>query len=582
MSLDAEWETAKPDLTSEWDKAGPPAPAAPASSGGSPARAGMVNFAAGVAGLPMDLTQAIYNLPKAAYGVAKHELTGSTDLPELVTGTPGGSESIKRVLKMASEMSGIEALNPENPTPESKSGTLAYNLASKGAMIPGMALPAVASEIAGRTLGHQYEPLAALTPSAATSAYNAARAPTLALQQAQNVTNDATLKAAQERGYVVPPSSVNPTSVGNTIETLAGKSAMKQQAELKNQQTTNALVREELKVPENTPITEGLLTKLRDQSAEPYRQVRELISSANAPAPRQYTWMSFNERARGEPTPAPRKGVTIEHGEPQMTPAGLPQLQSTRVGPLAETGVRAPGTAVARPRSQLESDETYSEWTQVPLEPQAKRGIPSLEDLKQTRFYANAFWKRFDRDGDPAALAMAKNLDRQSTRLESIFEEMARDAGQPNLINELRSARTYIAKTYDIERALNLGNGNVDAQIIGRVLDRGRPLSGNLELIAKFAEGPGRQFVREASKVPEPGVSSKLTFPLAVGLGFEGYRNLGSTGAALAGIPFAGGAARSFMLSKPGQASFGTPSYDPALQPQKPLPALIQQGVLSQ
>ena len=182
--------------------------------------------------------------------------------------------------------------------------------------------------------------------------------------------------------------------------------------------------------------------------------------------------------------------------------------------------------------------------------------------------------------GTPDALRQARALDTQAENLETVLERVARRQNQPELVNQLREARTYIAKTYDVERALNIGNGNVDAQIIGRALDRGRPLTGNLEIIGRFAQGPGRQFTREASKVPAAGVSA-LKWPAALALGMEGAHFFGPYGAAAGAVPLASSAIRSGILSDTYQNNFNRPNYAPALQPQAPIPALLQQGILS-
>ena len=287
--------------------------------------------------------------------------------------------------------------------------------------------------------------------------------------RARQSVNTDTLTRAREAGYVVPPSSVNPTFAGNAIEGFAGKAALKQQAELKNQDVTNRLVRQELGIAENAPITEASLNQLRTVAAEPYRQI-----------------------------------------------AGL--------SPMA-------GKALQR--------------------------------LRDTRAEAKDFWKHYDVSATPASKRQAEALDQRAEMLERFIETTARRSGRTELIDQLRESRTYIAKTYDIERALNLGNGNVDAQIIGRLLDRGKPLSGNLEVIAKFAEGPGRQYSREGSKVPPSGVSG-TALPMSVGLGAGGAHFVSpEIGALMALTPFARGGVRSAVLSNPIQ-NLSVPSGQPS------------------
>jgi hypothetical protein len=58
---------------------------------------------------------------------------------------------------------------------------------------------------------------------------------------------------------------------------------------------------------------------------------------------------------------------------------------------------------------------------------------------------------------------------------ERVIEQQAARAGKPQLVCELQQARQNIAKILDVERAMNLAEGNVDARSLGRALDRGAP-----------------------------------------------------------------------------------------------------------
>src|SRR5712671_6098612 len=113
MSLDEEWAKATPDLSSEWERA------KPSSSGPMPVNAGIASLVAGIAGAPVDIAQGVYNAPKMVYGMARsftpRGLAPPSDLPEPVTGTPGGSESIRRALNIAADVTGVRGLSTENP-----------------------------------------------------------------------------------------------------------------------------------------------------------------------------------------------------------------------------------------------------------------------------------------------------------------------------------------------------------------------------------------------------------------------------------------------------------------------------------
>lgn len=442
--------------------------------------AGLANFAAGALGTPSTILKGLVNIPGMAIGTAATAV-GRPELAPDVVNVPGGPDFYAGLLRKT----GLPGLSPDNPNPASKLGTAAYDFTSRGGFIPGAALPTAGSMVAEKIGGPQWAGVGALTPSAATAAFNAARAPTLARQEAQNTVRDATLRPAQDAGYVLPPSAIKPTAVGNAIESFAGKTALKQEAEIRNQQVTNALVRRELRMPENAPITEESLNALRTQAAAPYREV-------------------------------------------------------AAISPMADR---------------------------------------ILQRLRDARAEATVNFRHYDMTGTPQSLRDARAADAQATTLERVLERQASAAGRPELVPQLREARTFIAKTYDVERALNVGNGNVDARLIGRAVDRGRPLTGNLETIGRFAEA-APQFTREASKVPNPGTSAINAGASAL-LGYEGFQHLGPYGLGLAAIPFARGGLRHGLLSDAYQSRFNRPDYTPNMQPQGTLEAIIQQVLLA-
>lgn len=442
--------------------------------------AGLANFAAGTLGAPATIAKGLVNIPGMIAGTVA-TAAGRPDLAPDTIDVPGGPEFYANLMRKT----GVSALNPDNPDPNSKAGTLAHDLASRGGFIPSGFLPAVGSMVAEKIGGPAWAGVGSLAPSAATATLNAARAPALAAERAQNTVRDATLRPAQDAGYVLPPSAIRPTAAGNVVESIAGKAALKQEAEIKNQQVTNRLVREELRLPENTPLTEHVLETARNQAAQPYRDVAAL-------------------------------------------------------SPLASN---------------------------------------ALQRLRDARSEATVNFRHYDISGTPQSLRDARAADAQATMLERVLEREAANRGRPELVPQLREARTYIAKTHDVERALNVGNGNVDAQIIGRAIDRGRPLTGNLETIGKFAEAY-KPFVREASKVPNPGSSAVNAGASAV-LGYEGYQHMGTPGLAAAAIPFARGGVRSGLLSDTYQQNFNRPSYEPSMRPQGALEMILQQSILA-
>jgi len=195
------------------------------------------------------------------------------------------------------------------------------------------------------------------------------------------------------------------------------------------------------------------------------------------------------------------------------------------------------------------------------------------EQLKQARADATAWFKSYAAKPMPSFLKKAQQYESLADSLESDIERIAKASGQPNLLNELKEARTLFAKTYDIERALIPGTGNVSASAIGNLLKtaKGKKVTGELEVIGKFAKAFPRE-ARESVSVPSPGISGTDALSSAI-LGMEGYGMAGRKGILAAGLPYLRVPARGAVLSGPIQNRL-------VAQP-KPLGDVALQGLLA-
>lgn len=109
-----------------------------------------------------------------------------------------------------------------------------------------------------------------------------------------------------------------------------------------------------------------------------------------------------------------------------------------------------------------------------------------VEDLKQARNDSQAWYKAYNRSASPEDLSKAKAAEGLSKRLETGLESYAESLGQGELLQGLRDARTLIAKTYSVERALNPTTGSVDAQTLGKLAKKG-VMTGGLKSAADLA-----------------------------------------------------------------------------------------------
>lgn len=181
----------------------------------------------------------------------------------------------------------------------------------------------------------------------------------------------------------------------------------------------------------------------------------------------------------------------------------------------------------------------------------------TLNQLKQARAEAKGWYKAYNRSARPDDLAKAKELDSIADLAESIIDDYAKQAGKPDLIGKLQEARKTIAKTYTVERAMNRATGDIDPRVIGRLYQKGSPLSGGLERVGQLSTA----FPKVAQPTQQSaGAGISALEPMASAIyGAAGQALAGDPkGFLAAGIPLLRGPARSIALSGMMQT---TPQY---------------------
>jgi len=208
--------------------------------------------------------------------------------------------------------------------------------------------------------------------------------------------------------------------------------------------------------------------------------------------------------------------------------AGVPETE-----PLTMKTLEAARNRLAEPYREVSQLSQFADDT--------------LTQLKEARQNANKFYKAYERIPLPSLESKAQRFKQTATMLEERLEKSALDAGKAGLVKELRNARVALAKNYDVERALNLGSGEIDASVLGRAYDRGAPFTGELETIAKMQQA-FRPYMREGGNIPTPGVSKSEALASAL-LGTMGGAAAGPAGIAAGALPLVSGPARSMVLS---------------------------------
>lgn len=263
---------------------------------------------------------------------------------------------------------------------------------------------------------------------------------------------------AQRAGYVLPPATASPSPMTNTLEGIAGKASVAQQASIRNQGNTNALARKALGLADDAPISPATLKGIREEAGQVYAKI------ANA----------------GE------IGTDAQYLDDLMT-----------------LGRGADDIAQSFPGANVGATKQVNELVDTLLQPkfESKAALQYLRELrKQSR--ANLSWNNAD---DPAKQALGMAQREGANILEEQIERHLKSVGMADVADAFAGARRKIAISHTVENALNESTGNVVAGKLGKDLAKGKPLSGELETIAKFS----RAFPKAAKEVTEsmPGFS---------------------------------------------------------------------------
>lgn len=477
------------------------------------------NFAAGVGKFFSD---ALLGSEQWGAGIADAVSPRAPTLSGLVTGAD--TSRVAELRKQVAEKRQIDA-----PLMASKAGTAGYIGGGLAAAAPIIAIPG-ANTIAGAALtGAGFgavqpsesgkETATNIGAGAALGAVSqyvgdkvgnaiatrvANRKSAAAAEQAANSVRDTTLAESRQAGYVVPPATTNP-SVGNRLaESVSGKAATQQAAALKNQRVTNSLIRNELGMTKDAPLTIRALEEIRKSAGGAYRAVK----------------------AVGEIT-----------------------TDSHYLNDLANITAAADDIAKSFPELNVGSAKEIQQLQDALLRDKFSSNA-AVEAIKQLRKDAtsNLAWTV----DDPGRKALGLAQREAAGILEDQIIRHLQKSGQDALATAFDKARTTIAKTYSVQGALNEGTGNVIATKLAAQLRKGKPLSGGIEKAARFAMAFPKAAAEQTSSA---GVSAVDAIVSGVG---------GATiNPSLLAIAPGRIAARSAILSKPYQAAFAAPSYSP-------------------
>ncbi len=241
----------------------------------------------------------------------------------------------------------------------------------------------------------------------------------------------AAVKAAQDAGYVIPPTQAKPTLGNRLLEGFSGKLSTAQNASAKNAEVTNRLAAEALGLPGDTQLTPAILSSVRKQAGQAYDNLG--VSGVIKPGP-DYT-----------------KALDAIVAPHITASKGFPNAKASPVIGMVDE-LRSPSF-------------------------DAQSAMAKISELRSA--------------ADDAFRAGSSDVGRASKKaadaIENAIEQHLSKTKQTDLLENFREARKLYAKTYTVEKALNPTTGTVDARKLGSLLKRGKPLTDELRDAAEFA-----------------------------------------------------------------------------------------------
>lgn len=279
----------------------------------------------------------------------------------------------------------------------------------------------------------------------------------VAFQQANNlkVANQNTQKVgaaknASAAGYVIPPEDLGGGMTTKLLSGVGGKIKTAQVASERNQVVTNDLAKQALGMAKGDALTDQALQAIRTTAGKAYDVVK---GSGTVKADANYT--KALDGIAGQYT-------TASKAFPGAVKSDIPDLVAALKQPTFDADGAVEMTKVLRQRA----DKAFA-------------------------------------SGDKGE---GKAIKEAADALESMLERHLTASGLPDALKAFQEARKTIAQTYTVRKALNSSTGDVSAQVLAKLADKGKPLSGGLETIAQAGQAfpKATQILKEAPKTLSP------------------------------------------------------------------------------
>lgn len=352
----------------------------------------------------------------------------------------------------------------------------------------------------------------------------------------QNRQADRNIREFKKAGFGLDPAATNPTVANRLASGLGSKEQLWKTLSTNNQPLVDTMGRVSLGLTPTSQMSEGFLNSLREHWSGPSTEIENLKDAAGQPE------LFF-------PTKAYREAIQ--------------NLQ----GKLAAVRREAPG-AVANPKLNTLLDTinpVVKEATETEAEVRNPKEFTAAAAIQLNRVLRARASKNLSVGATPEMEELGDAQHKVADALETMIEDNLKQIGREDLYQGYHRNRELIARSYDVQSALQ-EDGHINGQVFGRLMDKGRPLGGGLEVIGKLA--------RTQPKVLQPpsmvGGNPLSTWDLGMGFGGAGMMHY------LLPPNLAGPASMAALVARPGtRALVSSDFYQNAMvnPPRRALPA---------
>jgi len=248
-------------------------------------------------------------------------------------------------------------------------------------------------------------------------------------------------QAAIQQGATLPPTQVNPSILNSILEGISGKQTTQQVASIKNQAVVNTQARKALGLADDVEITPQVLQDYRSVKGQAYDALR-----AN---PNYYADKPFLNDINAKFAEIQKRGLVKSGDELNL----LNELK------------------------QLRFD-----------------GDGLVEKIKVLRSDSDVNF----RSDKPDQIRLAQVQKFAAKQLEELAERNLTKFNQPDVMSNFRQARQDIAKSYNIEKALNAATGDVSGAKLGQRAAAGKMVPSELQALADAAASYSKAFQNPA------------------------------------------------------------------------------------